>query len=190
MAFGARVRAAGYRLALLLLRRWWFFRRPRSSGVRCIVRHGGTILLVRHSYGDRRWMLPGGRVRRGEDPIVTARREMRQELDIRCHQWKVAGCVPARASYRRHSPQEGFRRHSTFYLQGDVATAAAHPRPGELSDAGWFEIGSLPHDRSESLDLAAEAGWLGLRDQVEGSPPLEQVANPSPAAPDPTDAEV
>jgi ADP-ribose pyrophosphatase YjhB (NUDIX family) len=190
MGFGASVRTAGYRLALRLLRGWWVVRRPRSSGVRCIIRHGRAILLVRHSYGDRRWMLPGGRVRRGEDPITTARREMRQELDISCPHWKLAGCVAARASYRRQSPEEGFRRHSTFYLQGEVATAAAHPRPGELSDAGWFEIGSLPHDRAESLDLAAEAGWLGLRDQVDGSAPLEQVASPSHAPPGATDAQI
>jgi ADP-ribose pyrophosphatase YjhB (NUDIX family) len=188
MDFAASLRTAGYRLALLLLRGWWVVRRPRSSGVRCIVRNEGAILLVRHSYGDRRWMLPGGRVRRGEDPITTAGREMRQELDICCQHWKLAGCVAARASYRRRSPKEGFRRHSTFYLQGDVATAAAHPRPGELSDARWFE--KLPHDRSESLDLAAEAGWLGLRDQVDGSAPVEQVASPSPAPPGATDAQL
>jgi 8-oxo-dGTP pyrophosphatase MutT (NUDIX family) len=173
IAFGASLRTAGYRLALLLLRCWWVVRRPRSSGVRCVVRNGGAILLARHSYGDRRWMLPGGRVRRGEDPINTARREMRQELGICCQHWKLAGCVAARASYRRRSPAEGFRRHRTLYLQGDVSTAAADPRPGELSHARWFEIGSLPNDRSESLDLAAEAGWLGPRDQIDGPAALE-----------------
>jgi len=91
MAVIGRVRAAAYRLALGLLPVWWFARRPRSSGVRCILRSRDAVVLVRHSYGDRRWMLPGGRVRRGKDAIATARREMNQELGVRCQRWQVIG---------------------------------------------------------------------------------------------------
>src|SRR3954463_5938324 len=80
----ARAGAAGYRLALLLLRASWVLARAKSSGLRCVTRPGDEILLVRHSYGDRRWMLPGGRVRRGEDAAATARREMAQELGVAC----------------------------------------------------------------------------------------------------------
>jgi 8-oxo-dGTP pyrophosphatase MutT (NUDIX family) len=154
---------AGYRLALVLLRGWWVLRRPRSSGVRCALFNGETVLLVRHSYGDRRWMLPGGRVRRGEDPVITARREMHQELGVRCEQWTAVGCLAAREGYWRRSATESFRRHSTLYLQGEVETADVRPRPGELDDARWFEIGAFPDDRSDSLDFALTAGWLGPR---------------------------
>jgi hypothetical protein len=80
MAVVGGIRAAAYRLAFGLLRAWWFARRPRSRGVRCILRSGDAVVLVRHSYGDRRWMLSGGRVRRGEDAIATARREMARSL--------------------------------------------------------------------------------------------------------------
>lgn len=125
-------------------------------------------MLVRHSYGDRRWMLPGGRVRGREDPVTTARREMHQELGVRCHQWKLTGCLAARSGYRRRSSTDSFRRHSTFYLQGEVETADIHPRRGELSDARWFEPDALPEDRSVSLDVAANAGWLGPRRQQRG----------------------
>src|SRR5205085_11272920 len=47
-AWHARVGAAGYRLAFLALRAWWVLVCLRSSGVRCVIRHGGDILLVRH----------------------------------------------------------------------------------------------------------------------------------------------
>src|SRR5829696_1022975 len=133
MAVIGRIRAAAYRLALGLLRVWWFARRPHSSGVRCILRSGDAVVLVRH--GDRRWMLPGGRVRRGEDAIATARREMNQELGVGCQRWQVIGCLAARSSYRRRSSIDGFRRHSTFYVEGEVATTLLKPRRGELSDA-------------------------------------------------------
>ena len=140
-------------------------RRPRSRGVRCILRNGGAILLVRHSYGDRRWMLPGGRVRRGEDPVSTAQREMYQELGVRCQHWKLTGCLAARDGYWRRSSRDSFRRHSTFYIQSEVETADINPRPGELSDARWFEVDAFPEGCSDSLDHAAAAGWLGFRHQ-------------------------
>ena len=161
----ARMRMAGYRLALLFLRGWWVLRRPRSSGVRCVLLTGETIVLVRHTYGDRRWMLPGGRVRRGEDPVITARREMYQELGVRCQDWKLTGCLAAREGYWRRSSTESFRRHSTFYLQGEIEAQDLDPRKGELFDARWFALGAFPDDRSHSLDYAATAGWLGVRHQ-------------------------
>ena len=160
-ALRARAGAAGYRFALLLLRAWWVVARPRSSGVRCVIRHGGDILLVRHSYGDRRWMLPGGRVRRGEDPAATAAREMAQELGVVCPAWAVTGCNAARAAYRRPSRDETFRRHSTWYLAGEAPDRAVRPRAVEIDEARWFSPAALPADRSDALDEAAARGWLG-----------------------------
>jgi 8-oxo-dGTP pyrophosphatase MutT (NUDIX family) len=156
----ARMRATAYRVALWLLRAWWLVRRPRSRGVRCILRRGDEVVLVRHTYGDRRWMLPGGRVRRNEDPIATARREMHQELGVAGMRWRVIGCLAARPAYRRRSPSEGFRRHSTFYVEAELAAAALRPRRVELSDASWFRLGALPPERSDNVDVATDAGWL------------------------------
>src|SRR3954453_3288537 len=65
----ARIRAVAYRLAMRLLPMGWVLRRPRSRGVRCILCRGDAVVLARHSYGDRRWMLPGGRIRRREGPL-------------------------------------------------------------------------------------------------------------------------
>jgi 8-oxo-dGTP pyrophosphatase MutT (NUDIX family) len=161
MAPTARMRAAAYRAAFALLRVWWVVRRPRSAGVRCIVRHGDSIVLVRHSYDDRRWMLPGGRVRRGEDPAATARREMAQELGIAAGRWAVIGCLAGRTRYRRPSRMDSFRRHTTHYVETEVGTPALQMRAGELLDARWFPAAELPDDRSDSVDFAAEAGWLG-----------------------------
>lgn len=39
----------------------------------------GQILLIRHSYGPEGWYLPGGGMKRGEDPAEAARRELREE---------------------------------------------------------------------------------------------------------------
>lgn len=117
-------------------------------------------MLVRHSYGDLRWMLPGGRVRRGESPFATATREMAQELGVVCDRWTLLGCQAARRGYRRRSRTDGFRRHTTYYLGGEVPRAPLRPRLGELLDAGWFAARMLPAERSENLDAAEDAGWL------------------------------
>jgi 8-oxo-dGTP pyrophosphatase MutT (NUDIX family) len=154
------MRPIAYRLALSLLRGWWVVGRPRSRGVRCILRRGDAVVLVRHTYGDRRWMLPGGRVRRNEDPVAAARREMHHELGVAGTRWQVVGRLAARRRYRRRSTSEGFRRHSTFYIEAQVVTRTLRPRRGELSDAGWFRVSALPPDRSDNVDVAADAGWL------------------------------
>jgi hypothetical protein len=88
---------------------------------------------------------------------------MRQELGVRCRRWELTGCLAARRGYLRRSSTDSFRRHSTFYLEGEVQGVDIDPRPGELSDARWFEPTALPDDRSDSLDVAASAGWLALR---------------------------
>jgi 8-oxo-dGTP pyrophosphatase MutT (NUDIX family) len=154
------LRAVVYRLADRLLPVWWAVRRPRSRGVRCVLRRRDAVVLVRHTYGDRRWMLPGGRIRRREDPIATAQREMRQELGVTGERWTVVGCLAARSRYRRTSADDRFRRHSTFYVRADVSAPALEPRRGELSDADWFPTTALPDERSENVDVAARAGWL------------------------------
>src|SRR4051812_38995035 len=123
VALIARMRAPAYRMALWLLRAWWVLRRPRSRGVRCILRRGDEVVLVRHSYGDRRWMLPGGRVRRSEDPIATARREMQQELGAAGTGWRVIGCLVAPRGYPRRSRSEGFPPPRPFPREGPPAPA-------------------------------------------------------------------
>ena len=156
----ARVGALGYRLALLVMRGWWAVRRPVSSGVRCVLRDGDAFVLVRHTYGDERWMLPGGRVGRSEGPLETARREMDQELGVSGTGWREIGVLPARAGFRRETTGDEFRRHSTHYIEAAVPRGELRPRRAELRDAGWFTLATLPDGCSDALDVAIDAGWL------------------------------
>ena len=59
---------------------WWRIRKPLLIGCRVLAfGETGRVLLVRHSYGSGRWMLPGGGVARGEEPLVAACRELAEE---------------------------------------------------------------------------------------------------------------
>ncbi|MBV9943003.1 MAG: NUDIX domain-containing protein [Solirubrobacterales bacterium] len=159
-ALAGGVGACGYRLALLILRGWWMIRRPRSAGVRCVLRHRPAFVLVRHTYGDGGWMLPGGRLRQGEEPVHGAAREMAQELGVECRGWRQVGYLAARASYRRRSPRESYRRHGTYYLEAEVEQPVLHRRAAEVREVGWFRLDELPPDRSPTVDRAIENAWL------------------------------
>ena len=106
-------------------------------------------------------MLPGGRVRRGEDRVNTAMREMRQELGVVGSEWREIGCLAARSRYRRHSRADVPRRHSTYYVEAEVQSSVLRPRAAELADAAWFTVDSLPSDASDALDVPLRNGWLG-----------------------------
>jgi 8-oxo-dGTP pyrophosphatase MutT (NUDIX family) len=71
----------GYRLAYLVLRAWWFLRRPQTHGAAVALWHEGKILMVRTSYRAC-LSLPGGFVRAGEPSEQAARRELHEELGI------------------------------------------------------------------------------------------------------------
>lgn len=59
---------------------WWRIRKPLLLGCRVLAFDGeGRILLVRHSYGSGRWLLPGGGIARGEAPLEAALRELAEE---------------------------------------------------------------------------------------------------------------
>ena len=55
--------------------------RPTHVGVGVAVWYAGKILIVRHSYRMGYW-LPGGRVKRHENPTLAACRELREEVGI------------------------------------------------------------------------------------------------------------
>jgi 8-oxo-dGTP pyrophosphatase MutT (NUDIX family) len=71
----------GYRAAHMMLRTYWFVRRPETRGALVAAWYEGRILLVETSYRRTR-SLPGGYIRRGESPKAAAARELREEIGM------------------------------------------------------------------------------------------------------------
>jgi 8-oxo-dGTP pyrophosphatase MutT (NUDIX family) len=130
------VRRVAYRVAHLLLRIYWRVLRPHTHGVKCVVREGDAVLLVRHAYGDRRsWQLPGGGMKRGEDPRDTAAREAREELGLDLVDWQVLGAIEA----------HGDGKHTTFLcFEGRPPGRALTVDAGEIEEARWFDRAEPP----------------------------------------------
>ena len=76
------LRRLGYRIAYRVLQVFWFVARPPKQGVKCLLTCRDRVLLVRHTYGNRAWDIPGGAIKRGEPPLTAARREMGEELGL------------------------------------------------------------------------------------------------------------
>jgi 8-oxo-dGTP pyrophosphatase MutT (NUDIX family) len=60
---------------------WLKLKGHRWESAAVAVWHDGKVLKVRHSY-RRGWSLPGGVLRRGEDPRFAACREVREEVGL------------------------------------------------------------------------------------------------------------
>jgi 8-oxo-dGTP pyrophosphatase MutT (NUDIX family) len=138
----------GYQLAYRVLKVFWLIARPSQRGVKCLLCHGGEILLVRHTYGSRGWDLPGGMVRRGEHPAATARREMREELGVAPRRWTDLGSVQASVDHR----------HDTIHVFGaELSTRALTVDRAELDVAQWFTPEQLPPMRPLGAQILRHA---------------------------------
>ena len=135
-----------HRLALrhgFVVRRWWFkILKPRLSGVRMVILDtAGQTLLVKHTYGPQAWMVPGGHMRRAEDPIAAARREAQEELSIALADPQLVEVFTETV------------RGAQVTVHVVVARATAIPRADsrEIAATGWYPADALPPDASPLL---------------------------------------
>jgi 8-oxo-dGTP pyrophosphatase MutT (NUDIX family) len=148
-----RLPAALHRWALPLahwLRHCWrrWCKAP-IAGVSVIITNlSGEVLLIKHSYGPDVWGLPGGGLRRGEDPLEAARREVREELGIELARIEPLGMLAEVLSGSPH----------TAHLF--VATCDREPQPDgrEVVVARFFPPHALPELLGETT-RARIAAW-------------------------------
>jgi 8-oxo-dGTP pyrophosphatase MutT (NUDIX family) len=135
MKFGLEARRIGYRVAYHLLVSYWFIRRAELHGVKCALTDQDRILLVRHTYGPRGWDFPGGGIKRGEQPLGAARREIEEELGLRIDNWRSLGELVT----------DVYRSRDTLHcFHAEVDNPQIRSNPVEIDTFGWFARDSLP----------------------------------------------
>ena len=141
-----RLGRLGYRIASALITADRRIRRSHGRGVKMIVStEAGDLLLVSHSYGNRAWTFPGGGVRRGEDPMKAAGRELEEELGIKDEPLQLLGTYPARPG----------RRHEVVSVARVVCDPASlKARPIEIAAFDWVTARSLPTPLDPEVQLA------------------------------------
>lgn len=139
-ALPAPLHRAGLRLAHYLRTVWWRWRKPLLTGCSVMLFDpDGAVLLVRHSYGHRRWGLPGGAVGKGEAAEDAVRRELLEEVGCRIDDLVLVGAT-VRNLHGARNRIEMFR--------GKTADSAV-PDDREIAAAGFFRLDDLPQPLSE-----------------------------------------
>jgi 8-oxo-dGTP diphosphatase len=136
-----------YRVLPTIARRWAVRLIAPSytvGAISVIERPDGHLLLVRQAYRQR-WGIPGGLLKRGEDPDVGARREVFEEVGIAIELLgPPAVVVDAR-------PQ----RVDLVYRARPVSLAEvgeARPSSPEIVEVGWFAPDALPELQFETAE--------------------------------------
>jgi 8-oxo-dGTP pyrophosphatase MutT (NUDIX family) len=128
-----------YRIGYHGLHAYWRVANPHKRGVKCVLTRGGEVLLVRHTYGpSARWELPGGGVKRGEEPAAAARREAHEELGVDTPDWRPLGDLFERIDGKRDTLW-----CFTTELPGSQEVVTDDV---EIAEARWFGRDALPAD--------------------------------------------
>lgn len=133
------------------------YRRTEGAHVLCVDGEG-RLLVVRTTYLGPGWMLPGGRIERGETPHDGAGRETREETGLEVEVDRLL-LVDARRG-----------RDVSFVFAGHVVGGELEPQLGEIAEVGWLtreEIAGTSPRLHRLLTLLDEGGtpvvYRGLR---------------------------
>jgi 8-oxo-dGTP pyrophosphatase MutT (NUDIX family) len=97
---------------------------------------GDRVLLVRHTYGDRRrWELPGGWMHPDEAPEAAARREVAEELGIDVTLSGPSGVLEG---------DWDFKRESLSWFACTWPGGRGTYDPVEIAEVAWFGLDALP----------------------------------------------
>lgn len=140
---GWRARHPALVVAHQLRRAWWRLFGPRTVGVRGAVLDGdGRVLLVRHTYGQSWWHLPGGGVKRRETLADACLRELREEVGVTADDG-VDG-LELFGTYSNLA--EGKSDHVTVFLVRQWERV--DPGAGEIAESRFVALDDLPEDVS------------------------------------------
>ncbi|HZD91657.1 MAG TPA: NUDIX domain-containing protein [Pseudolabrys sp.] len=111
-------------------------RKPVYSAGGVVIRDGPRPLfaIVQRSKDDR-WVLPRGKLKRGEPPLAGARREVTEETGHRVRSHEFLGAITYRASGRPKVVQfwsMEASKHPSFDLMKDISAVAWLPLPGAV----------------------------------------------------------
>jgi len=125
-----------YRVGYRALRVWWRLAQPEKRGVKCVLTRNGQILLVRHTYGPgERWEVPGGGVKRREEPAAAARREAREELGVDVADWRFMGDLFERIDGKRDR---------LWCFTAEIGDRPVERDEAEIAETRWFPRDELP----------------------------------------------
>ncbi len=108
------------------------------GGAAVLYVNGGKILLVRqyrYAYGEELWEIPAGKLNEGEDPALTASRELEEET----------GWVPDRVEllYTVY-PTPGYTNEKIYIYRAEgVHAGKVHPDEDEFVSTAFYPVAEV-----------------------------------------------
>jgi 8-oxo-dGTP pyrophosphatase MutT (NUDIX family) len=127
-----------------------------STRTRIVIACKDKVLVVKGWLGSGKWILPGGGLHKGEDPLSGAIRELKEEtnLSINPKQLKFIG----EAVYEQY----GFRfRYYRYGIELDDM-ADLQPAGKEITEVEWINFDQLTPQNTAFDALDSIAAWRGL----------------------------
>ena len=139
-----------YRNFHRIVKVYWFIFRPKTSGAICLIKNNKEeFLLIRQTYGSRKWTLPGGGIKKGEDPQETVTREVKEEVSLDIKDITFLGNYDTNFEYKRD-------RVFCYRAKLKDEHVAEKIDGGEISEARWFKLDAFPKDQTLALQKTIE----------------------------------
>lgn len=122
-------------ILLPFVRSYWRIFKPKTFGVKVIVEHDNQILLIRNSYGWKKWTFLGGGIDKGEGSLEAAKREMLEETGLDLFDLKYIGEIV--------STEEGKIDYISIFT-GVAPNMETQFCEFEIKEGGWFDKNELP----------------------------------------------
>lgn len=112
---------------------------------RVVLEHKGKVLMVRGRLGTQRWSLPGGGVKKNEDPVDGAIREVGEEVSVYLSPDRL----------KKFSEGKNTRTKRLYFnyvaYAAKIESSAVQIDRREILEAEWFSLDKLPTNTSDMI---------------------------------------
>ncbi|MEK7655947.1 MAG: NUDIX domain-containing protein [Patescibacteria group bacterium] len=119
---------------------YWRIARPTTYGVKAIATHNGKILLIKNRY-DEYLYLPGGAIKKNENPTDAIRRELEEECGIKSKNHILLGTYI--------NLIEG-KKDNIFLIGCDIENVGSMKRGIEIEDHSFIDLENPPDGTSSA----------------------------------------
>lgn len=131
----------------------WFVYLRLGRRTRIVVEHNGKILLVKGWLGAGKWSLPGGGIKRNENPIKCALRELKEETAVSLNPADIKHIGTG------HQGQYGLGFDYEMFGARLSQQQNIKPRIIEIADIAWVPIDKLSVHNCEQNVIDTLAAW-------------------------------
>jgi ADP-ribose pyrophosphatase YjhB (NUDIX family) len=126
-----------YKVVHRILRIYWYIFKPKTSGVLCLIEFDRRYLLVKNTYGNDVWKLPGGGIQKTELPEKAIVREIHEELNIKLNEVVLLETLVSNAEYKTDT---------IFIFRSIINSSTFLSDKKEIEEAKWFSKDNLPNN--------------------------------------------